>query len=171
MLMHYKTTVETTLARRRIRCARSSSMPSLRNHLQELDQALQDAERRAQQSTPVFAGTSTQPYAIPVEKKTLTPVAAVAHAEAVPALHSPGLSLGASAGNLNLKSKNKGSSTMVLPVRRRLRTKTPSQRVPSMCSETARSKGPDPALQSQSPVPAGFRRSSRSRLSRRRQST
>ena len=36
-------------------------------HLQELDQALQDAERRAQQSTPVFAGTSTQPYATPVE--------------------------------------------------------------------------------------------------------
>ena len=28
-------------------------------HLQELDQALQDAERRAQQSTPMFAGTST----------------------------------------------------------------------------------------------------------------
>ena len=91
-------------------------------HLQELDQALQDAERRARQSTPVFAGTSTQPYATPVEKKTLN---AVAHAEAIPAFHSPGLSLGASAGNLNLKSRNKGSSTMVLPVRRRLRTKTP----------------------------------------------
>ena len=43
--------------------------------LQELDQALQDAERRAQQSTPVFEGTSTQPYATPVEKKTLTAVA------------------------------------------------------------------------------------------------
>ena len=103
-------------------------------HLQELDQAFQDAERRAQQSTPVFAGSSTQPYATPVENKTLTAVAAVAHAEAVPAFHSPGLSLGASAGNLNLKSKNKGSSTMVVPVRRRLRTKTPpaaAQRVPS----------------------------------------
>ena len=49
-------------------------------HLQELDQALQDAERRAQQSTPVFAGTSTQPYPTPVEKKTLHAVAAVAHA-------------------------------------------------------------------------------------------
>ena len=106
------------------------------HHLQELDQALRDAERRAQQSTPVFAGTSTQPYATPVEKKTLTAVAAVAHAEPVPAFHSPGLSLGASAGNVNLKSKNKGSSTMVVPVRRRLRTKTPpaaaAQRVPSM---------------------------------------
>ena len=56
-------------------------------HLQELDQALQDAERRAQQSTPVFAGTSTQPHTTPVEKKTLTAVAAVAHAEPVPALH------------------------------------------------------------------------------------
>ena len=32
-------------------------------HLQELDQALQDAERRAQQSTPIFAGMSTQPCA------------------------------------------------------------------------------------------------------------
>ena len=77
-------------------------------HLQELDQALQDAERRAQQPTPVFAGSSTQPYATPVEKKTLTVVAAVAHAEPVPAFHSSGLSLGASAGNMNLKSKKKG---------------------------------------------------------------
>ena len=58
-------------------------------HLQELHQALQDAERGAQQSTPVFAGASTQPYAAPVEKKTLRAVAAVAHAEAVPAFHSP----------------------------------------------------------------------------------
>ena len=103
--------------------------------LQELDQALQDAERRAKQSTPVFAGASTQPYATPVEKKTPHAVAAVAHAAPVPAFHSPGLSLGASAGNLNLKSRNKGSNTMVVPVRRRLRTKTPpatAQRVPSM---------------------------------------
>ena len=120
-----------------------SSKQELANNqerLQELDQALQDAERRAQQSSPVFAGTSTQPYATPVEKKTLTAVAAVAHAEAVPAFHSPGLSLGASSGNLNLKSKNKGSSTMVVPVRRRLRTKTPpaaAQRVPSGCSKTS----------------------------------
>ena len=125
-------------------------------HLQELDQALQDAERRAQQSTPVFAGTSTQPHATPVEKKTLTAVVAVAHA----AFHSPGLALGAAAGNLNLKSKNKGSSTMVVPVRRQLRTKTPpaaAQRVPGMgvVRRRMRSKGPDPALQPQSRVPAG----------------
>ena len=54
-------------------------------HIQELDQALQDAERRAQQSTPcVFAGSSTQPYATPVEKKTLNIVATVAHAAPVP---------------------------------------------------------------------------------------
>ena len=67
-----------------------------------------------------------------VEKKTHVGVAAVAHAEAVPAFHSPGR---ASAGNMNLKAKNKGSSTMVIPVRRRLRNKTPpaaAQRVPSM---------------------------------------
>ena len=44
-------------------------------HPQEVDQALQDAERRAQQTTPVFAGTSTQPYATPMEKTTLTAVA------------------------------------------------------------------------------------------------
>ena len=129
-------------------------------HLQELDQSLQDAERRAQQSTPVFAGTSTQLYATPVEKKTLNAVAAVAHAEAIPALHSPGLSLGASARNLNLKGRNKGSSTMALPVRRRLRTKTPpaaAQRVPSMgvVRRRMRSKGPDPALQPQLQGPAG----------------
>ena len=52
-------------------------------HLQELDQALQDAEHRAQQSTPVSAETSTQPYAACREE--------VAHAEAIPAFHSPGL--------------------------------------------------------------------------------
>ena len=77
--------------------------------LQELDQALQDAEHRAQQSTPVFAGTSTQPYATPVEKKTLSAVAAVAHAEAVPAFHSPGLPLqpGLSLGGVSRESESK----------------------------------------------------------------
>ena len=70
------------------------------HHLQELDQALQDAQRRAQQTTPVFAGASTQPYATPVEKKTRIAVAAVAHAEPALVAHSPGLSLGASAGNM-----------------------------------------------------------------------
>ena len=60
----------------------------------ELEQARQDAISR-----PVFAdGLSTQPYATPVEKKTVQAVAAVAHAVPVRA-HS---SLGASAGNLNL---------------------------------------------------------------------
>ena len=44
-------------------------------------------------------------------------VAAVAQVAHVPAFHFPGLSLGASAGNLNTKSRNKGSSTMVVPVR------------------------------------------------------
>ena len=135
-------------------------------HLQELDQALQDAERRAQQSTPVFAGTSTQPYATPVEKKTLSVVAVVAHAEAIPAFHSLGVSLGASAGNLNLKSRNKGSSMMVLPVQRRLRTKTPlaaTHRVPSMGA--MRRKENAPSFQYQP-----FQVSSRTRTSRRRQS-
>ena len=134
------------------------------HHLQELDQALQDAQRRAQQATPpVFAGAPTQPYATPVEKKTHVAVAAVAHAEAVPACHSPGLSLGASAGkygNMNLKAKNKGSSTMVIPVRRRLRNKTPpaaAQRVPSMglVRRGMRSKGSPPPEYAQLPVPSG----------------
>ena len=39
-------------------------------HLHKLDQALQDAERRAQQSTPMFAGTSIQPYATRGEEDT-----------------------------------------------------------------------------------------------------
>ena len=76
-------------------------------HLQELDQALQDAERRAQQSTPVFAATPTQPYATPVEKKTLHAVAAVLMLHPFKLFTPQDLSLGASAANLNLKSKNK----------------------------------------------------------------
>ena len=42
--------------------------------IQELE-ALQDAERRVQQPSPVFAAASTQPYATQVEKKTLHVVA------------------------------------------------------------------------------------------------
>ena len=61
---------------------------------------------------------------------------------------------------MNLKSKNKGNSTMVVPVRRRLRTKTPpaaTQRVPSMglVRRRMRSKGPPPPASSQLPVPPG----------------
>ena len=93
-----------------IQCLRQELANSRERHLQELDQALQDAERRAQaaqQASPVFAATSTQPYATPVEKKTLHAVAAVAQVAPVQAFHSPGLSLGGSDGSLNLKSKNK----------------------------------------------------------------
>ena len=50
----------------------------LTRHIQELDLAIQDAERRAQQPSPVFAAPSTQPYATPVEKKTLHALADVA---------------------------------------------------------------------------------------------
>ena len=61
---------------------------------------------------------------------------------------------------MNLKSKNKGSNTMVVPVRRRLRNKTPpaaAQRVPSMglVRRRMRSKGPPPPEYSQLPVPHG----------------
>ena len=85
----------------------------LANHkeqtLTELEQARQYAERMADISRPVFAdGVSTQPYATPVEKKTLHAIVAVAHAVPVPA-HSPALSFGASAGNLNLRARNQGA--------------------------------------------------------------
>ena len=82
--------------------------------LEELDQALQDAQRRALQAMPVLEGTSTQPYATPADKKTDVAAAAVAHAEPVPACRSPGLSLGASAGNMNLKSSKKGAAALWL---------------------------------------------------------
>ena len=84
---------------------------------------------------PVFADGPLYPaLRPPVEKKTVQAVAAVAHAVPVPA-HSQGLSLGASAGILNLQSRNKGSSTMVIPIGRYLKIKTPpiaQQRVPSV---------------------------------------
>ena len=79
-------------------------------HLQELDQAPQDAEEhsKAHRCLQGLLPSLTQPH---VEKKTLTAVAAVAHAEAVPAFILQGFHLERSA--------------MVVPVRRRLRTKTP----------------------------------------------
>ena len=57
-------------------------------------------------------------------------------------LFRPGL--GASAGDLNLRSRNKGSSTMVLPVRRRLRTKTPptAETAPSIPQGSGGGLGP-----------------------------
>ena len=116
---------------------------------QQFDGVLRDQD----EASPFFAAASTQPYATPVEKKTLRAVAAVAQAVPARAFHSPGLSLGASAGNLNIKSRSEGSSTVVAPVRRRLRTKTPpaaAQRVPSM-----RSKGPPPQPQPQPLVHQG----------------
>ena len=119
-----------------------------RNTLTEFEQARMDAEHMVNMLRPVFAdGLSTQLYATLVEKKTVHAVAAVAHAVPVPA-HSPRLSSGASAGSLNLRAKNKGNSAMVIPVRRRLRTKTPiaQQRIPSMRAmrRRMRSKGPPP---------------------------
>ena len=80
----------------------------------ELEQARQDAECRAQRVRPVFAdGLSTQPYATLVEKKTFQAVAAVARAVPVQG-HSPAMSLGASEGNVNLRARSKGISTMVV---------------------------------------------------------
>ena len=100
-------------------------------HIQELDPALRDAERRAQQPSPVCAAASTQPYATPVEKKTLHAVAAVAQAAPVPVFRLPEVLLGSS-----VKSRNKVSSAMVVPVRRRLRTKTPPAAAHSTSSKS-----------------------------------
>ena len=97
------------------------------HNLLELEAAQLEAERLADMSRHVFSdGPSTQPYATPVEVKTtmVNTVTAVAHAVPVQT-HPQGLSLGASAGNMSLRARNKGCSTMVIPVRRRLRPKTP----------------------------------------------
>ena len=72
---------------------------------------------------------------------------------------SPALSLGASAGNVNLRARHKGSSVMTIP-RRRLRTKTPPtavERVPSMgfVSRRMRSKGPPPQPTLKATIPPG----------------
>ena len=100
-----------------------------------------EAARRAA-STPVFAARpSTVRFATPVEK-----VPTVAD------LHSPDMSLGASAGNMNLKTRTAGQ-TMVINARRRLGTKTTPQpvidtaaqaeaRAISRPSRRVRSKGP-----------------------------
>ena len=130
-------------------------------HLQEPDQVLQDAERKAQQPSTVYAAASTQPYATPVEKKTLHADVAVARVAPTPAFdskfHSPELSLGASASNLNTKSSNKDSSAMVVPVRRRLQTKTP----PAASSKYGVGEEESAFERTTSPVTAPDSRSSR----------
>ena len=74
-----------------------------------------EAERLAA-STPVFAqGPSTVRFATPVDKVTT-----------VADFHSPDMSLGASAGNMNLKTRTAGQ-TMVINARRRLGMKTTPQ--------------------------------------------
>ena len=99
-----------------------------------------EAERRAA-STPVFAeGASTVRFATPVEK-----IATVAD------FHSPDMSLGASAWNMNLKTRTAGQ-TMVINARRRLGMKTTPQPVETVAKAEAkavsrptrrmRSKGP-----------------------------
>ena len=114
-----------------------------------------EAERRAA-STPVFAeGASTVRFATPVEK-----VATVAD------FHSPDMSLGASAGNMNLKTRTAGQ-TMVINARRRLGMKTTPQPVVDTAAKAEakavsrparrmRSKGPlQPNDLHKSPNPGG----------------
>ena len=88
--------------------------------MQEKQRIQLEAERfeaeRVAASAEVFAdGPSTVRFATPVEK-----VATVAN------FHSPDLSLGASAGNMNLKTRTAGQ-TMVINARRRLGMKTTPQ--------------------------------------------
>ena len=109
-----------------------------------------EAERRAA-STPVFAeGSPTVRFATPVEKVTT-----------VADFHSPDMSLGASAGNMNLKTRTAGQ-TMVINARRRLGMKTTPQPVINTAakaeanavhrpSRRMRSKGP-PQQQGRSPT-------------------
>ena len=94
-------------------------------------------------------------YATPVEKKTLHAVAAVAHAAPVPVFHSPGLSLPASAGNLSLKSKNKGGNATVETIENQ--TPPAAHWAPSvgLAGRRMRSKGPLPQPQPQ-PTAAGW---------------
>ena len=106
-----------------------------------------EAERLAA-STPVFAeGTPTVRFATPVDK---IPTAAD--------FHSPDMSLGASAGNMNLKTRT-ASQTMVINARRRLKMKITPQperstaapaeaEIHTRPSRRMRSTGP---LQSQGP--------------------
>ena len=92
------------------------------SRLQEKQRIQLEAERfeaeRISASTPVFAdGPSTVRFATPVEKVTT-----------VADFHSPDMSLGASAGNMNLKTRTAGQ-TMVINARRRLGMKTTPQPV------------------------------------------
>ena len=120
----------------------------------QLEAECYEAERRAA-ATPVFAeGASTVRFASPVEK-----VATVAD------FHSPDMSLGASAGNMNLKTRTAGQ-TMVINARRRLGMKTTPQPVEPIAKAKAeavgrpvrrmRSKGPLQTVDFQkSPNPGG----------------
>ena len=87
------------------------------SRLQETQRIQLEAEQfeaeRIAASTPVFAaGPSTVRFATPVEKVTT-----------VADFHSPDMSWGASAGNMNLKTRT-ASQTMVINARRRLGMKT-----------------------------------------------
>ena len=77
-----------------------------------------EAERVAASAQVFAAGPSTERYSTPVDK--VTTGANLAYT------HSPDMSLGASAGNMNLKTRTAGQ-TMVINARRRLGMKTTPQ--------------------------------------------
>ena len=108
----------------------------------QLEAECYEAERRAA-AIPVFAeGASTVRFASPVEK-----VATVAD------FHSPDMSLGASAGNLNLKTRTAGQ-TMVINARRRLGMKTTPQPVEPIAKAKAEAVGrPVRRMRSKGPLP------------------
>ena len=107
----------------------TNSRACKKNNAFSLEAECYEAERRAA-ATPVFAeGASTVRFASPVEK-----VATVAD------FHSPDMSLGASAGNMNLKTRTAGQ-TMVINARRRLGMKTTPQPVEPIAKAKAEAVG------------------------------
>ena len=109
------------------------------SRLQEKQRIQLEAERfeaeRIAASTPVFAdGPSTVRFAAPVEKVTT-----------VADFHSPDMSLGASAGNMNLKTRTAGQ-TMVINARRRLGMKTTPQPVAMQSGSQSRGERSQPSI-------------------------
>ena len=115
------------------------------SRMQEKQRIQLEAERfeaeRVAASAQVFAdGPSTERYSTPVDKVAI--VANLAYT------HSPGMSLGASAGNVNLKTRT-ASQAMVIIARKRIGMKTTPQpeakaeaKAVSCPARRMRSKGP-----------------------------
>ena len=131
------------------------------SRLQEKQRIQLEAEsfavERISASTPVFAdGPSTVRFATPVEKVTT-----------VADFHSSDLLLGASAGNVNLKTRTAGQ-TMVINARRRLGTKTTPQPVANAAAKAEVKGVSRPSRRVRSKLTPSARRSANCSKSRRR---